>query len=77
MNPGLVKNFDLSPALFLCEVSILLQTDETFLIDINSQVDFKINAKEKAFHFRLLAIFHRAKNPVSNTNIGFIGTSYE
>lgn len=26
---------------------------------------------------RLLAIFHTTKNPVSNTNIGFIGTSYE
>ncbi|EMY15594.1 hypothetical protein LEP1GSC043_4251 [Leptospira weilii str. Ecochallenge] len=50
---------------------------ETFLIDIYSQIDFKINGKEKAFRFRLLAIFHRGKNPVSNTNIGFIGTSYE
>ncbi|AMX59041.1 hypothetical protein LBK6_12055 [Leptospira borgpetersenii serovar Hardjo] len=48
---------------------------ETFLIDINSQIDFKISVKEKAFHFRLLAIFHRGKNPVSNTNI--VGTSYE
>ncbi|EMY76555.1 hypothetical protein LEP1GSC060_0359 [Leptospira weilii serovar Ranarum str. ICFT] len=52
-----------------------MQTDETFLTDINSQVNFKINAKEKPFPFRLLAIFHRAKNPVSNTNIE--GTSYE